>query len=383
MKKLLILAVATSLAIAGHYSSASAADQTKLVFWTFADWATGTQGDEIKRQVAAFEQANPDIAVEVDGKPSTDIIAGLIANGTAPGVDVVTTQYRASSLVQGNVLADLSAQWNASSADYKNQFTKAFVDILSKNGKFFGVPYTTTASVVYRNLDVLQKAGIDPATPITDWQDWLAQMQKVKASGNYAVANQMVEWFQLPLFLTAAIWLWMLVPQFGLFDQLTSVFGLGNVEWLSNPRYMIPGLVIVETWRSAGFNMVLFYAGLKAIPIEQREAARIDGANTLQEIGFVILPQLAPIAFIITINALFGTFQVFDLPWLLSKSGFVEGQGGAGGGLLFPVMQSVAAGFGSLRFGQAAAIGVVLLLLIIFVTTLMFGARTLLRRRHV
>ena len=197
MKKLLILAVATSLAIAGHYSSASAADQTKLVFWTFADWTTGTQGDEIKRQVAAFEQANPDIAVELDGKPSTDIIAGLIANGTAPGVDVVTTQYRASSLVQGNVLADLSAQWNASSADYKNQFTKAFVDILSKNGKVFGVPYTTTASVVYRNLDVLQKAGIDPATPITDWQDWLAQMQKVKDSGNYAVANQMVEWFQL------------------------------------------------------------------------------------------------------------------------------------------------------------------------------------------
>jgi multiple sugar transport system permease protein len=189
--------------------------------------------------------------------------------------------------------------------------------------------------------------------------------------------------FIMPLFLTAAIWLWMLVPQFGLFDQLTSVFGLGNVAWLSNPHYMIPGLVIVETWRSAGFNMVLFYAGLKAIPIEQREAARIDGANTLQEIAFVILPQLAPIAFVITVNALFGTFQVFDLPWLLSKSGFVEGQGGAGGGLLFPVMQSVAAGFGSLRFGQAAAIGVVLLLLIIFVTTLMFGTRALVRRRHV
>ena len=189
--------------------------------------------------------------------------------------------------------------------------------------------------------------------------------------------------FIMPLFLTAAIWLWMLVPQFGLFDQLTSVFGLGNVEWLSNPRYMIPGLVIVETWRSAGFNMVLFYAGLKAIPIEQYEAARIDGANTWQEIGFVLLPQLAPITFIITINALFGTFQVFDLPWLLSKSGFVEGQGGAGGGLLFPVMQSVAAGFGSLRFGQAAAIGVVLLLLITFVTLVMFGTRTLLRRRHV
>jgi multiple sugar transport system permease protein len=189
--------------------------------------------------------------------------------------------------------------------------------------------------------------------------------------------------FIMPLFLTAAIWQWMLVPQFGLFNQLTAVFGLGNVEWLSNPRYMIPGLVIVETWRSAGFNMVLFYAGLKAIPIEQYEAARIDGANTFQEIGFVLLPQLAPITFIITVNAMFGTFQIFDLPWLLSKSGFVEGQGGAGGGLLFPVMQSVAYGFGSLRFGQAAAIGVVLLLLIITVTGGMFAARTLLRRRNV
>ena len=188
--------------------------------------------------------------------------------------------------------------------------------------------------------------------------------------------------FIMPMFLTAAIWLWMMVPQFGLFNQLTSVFGLGNVGWLTDPRYMVPGLVIVETWRSAGFNMVLFYASLKAIPAEQYEAARVDGASTLQEIFYVILPQLAPTAFIITVNALFGAFQVFDLPWLLSKSGFVEGQGGPGGGLLFPVMQSVAAGFGSLRFGQAAAIGVVLLIMIVLMTGVMFSAQGLLRKRY-
>jgi multiple sugar transport system substrate-binding protein len=51
--------------------------------------------------------------------------------------------------------------------------------------------------VLYRNLDVLQKAGIDPATPVKNWQDWLAQMQKVKDSGNFASANQMVGWFQV------------------------------------------------------------------------------------------------------------------------------------------------------------------------------------------
>jgi multiple sugar transport system permease protein len=187
--------------------------------------------------------------------------------------------------------------------------------------------------------------------------------------------------FIMPLFLTAAIWLWLMVPQFGLFNQLTSVFGLGDIEWLSNPRFMVPGLVIVETWRTAGFNMLLFYAGLKAISPETLEAARIDGANTAQEIYYIILPQIAPITFIIAVNALFGTFQIFDLPWLLSKSGFVEGQGGAGGGLLFPVMQSVASGFGSLRFGQGAAIGVILLILIVITTTVLFGARHLWRKR--
>lgn len=189
--------------------------------------------------------------------------------------------------------------------------------------------------------------------------------------------------FVMPMFLSAAIWLWMMVPQFGLFNQLTSVFGLGDVQWLSDPKYMIPGLVIVETWRSAGFNMVLFYAGLKAIPRDTVEAARIDGANTFQEIVFVILPQLAPITFIIAVNALLGTFQVFDLPWLLSKSGFVEGQGGAGGGLLFPVMQAVSTAFGALRFGRAAAISVVLLVLIVVATMIMFGLRRLSRRYHV
>ena len=110
--------------------------------------------------------------------------------------------------------------------------------------------------------------------------------------------------FIMPLFLTAAIWLWLMVPQFGLFNQLTSVFGLGDIDWLSNPRFMVPALVIVETWRTAGFNMLLFYAGLKAIPRETLEAARIDGANTSQEIYYIILPQIAPITFIIAVNAL-------------------------------------------------------------------------------
>jgi len=97
---------------------AVAADKVTLTFWAFADWTTGTQGDELKRQIAEFEKANPDITVNLEGKGSTDIIAGLIANGSAPGIDIVSTQYRASSIVQANALADLTPFWDASDAAF-------------------------------------------------------------------------------------------------------------------------------------------------------------------------------------------------------------------------------------------------------------------------
>ena len=189
---------AAAFAVGVLLTSASvAAEKTTLNIWLFADWTTGSQGDEMKRQIAAFEKQNPDIEVHINPKQSTEIIPGLIANGKSPGVDVIATQLRASSLVQGHVLTDLTPYWKASTDAFRNQFTKSFVDVLTKDSELLGVPYTTTASVAYRNLDVLKAAGINPDAKPKDWDEWLAQMKKVKESGNYAVANQMVEWFQV------------------------------------------------------------------------------------------------------------------------------------------------------------------------------------------
>ena len=156
---------------------------------------------------------------------------------------------------------------------------------------------------------------------------------------------------------------------------------LAASEWLSNPRFMVPGLVIVETWRTAGFNMLLFYAGLKVISRPRRwrrlQSRRQHGAgNLLHHLSADRTNRIHH-----RCGGAIWHVSDFNLPWLLSKSGFVEGQGGAGGGLLFPLMQSVASGFGSLRFGQGAAIGVVLLILIVITTTMLFGARYLWRKR--
>ena len=186
--------------------------------------------------------------------------------------------------------------------------------------------------------------------------------------------------FIMPLFITAVIWRWMFAPDYGLVNQILEGIGLHSIDWLATPSAILPALIIVDVWHSAGFNMLLTWAGLKSVPAEMREAARVDGAGTLQEVRYIILPQLRPVLFIITVNAMISAFQVFDLPWLLTKSGYLEGAGGPDQTLLFPVMTAITRGFGSLEFGEAASIGLLLLVLIGCVTATMFAIRGRLER---
>ena len=83
----------------------------------------------------------------------------------------------------------------------------------------------------------------------------------------------------IPLFLTAVIWRWLLTPDFGLLNMGLSFLRLPQPNWLGDPRYMIPALVMADAWRATGFNMIILLAGMKNIPKEYYEAATIDGAN--------------------------------------------------------------------------------------------------------
>lgn len=183
--------------------------------------------------------------------------------------------------------------------------------------------------------------------------------------------------FVVPLFLTAAVWRWMFTPDLGLVDQVLQNLGIHTAGWLTSGPLMIPALVIVDTWHSAGFNMVLLLTGLKAVPRDVIEAARVDGAGTAAELRYVVLPQLFPVLFVVIVNACISALQVFDLPWLLTQSSFTQGVGGPGRGLLFPVMQMAAQGLGTLHFGEASVIAVVLLALIATITAGLFGIRRL------
>jgi len=178
----------------------------------------------------------------------------------------------------------------------------------------------------------------------------------------------------LPIFLAATIWRWIYTPNFGLLNMMLGWFGIPSISFLNDTHTMLYSLIAVDTWVSAGFNMVILLAGIKNIPVQYYEAARLDGASKLQETFYITIPTLYPVLFFVTTYGFISALQVFDAPWLLTGSSFTS-YGGRQGGLLFPVMDMMGRGFGSLKFGQAAAYGFILTALILLITLLLFRLR--------
>ncbi|WP_444459774.1 carbohydrate ABC transporter permease [Rhodobacter capsulatus] len=138
-------------------------------------------------------------------------------------------------------------------------------------------------------------------------------------------------------------------------------------------------MLYADVWVSAGFNMVIILAGLKNIPADLYEAARLDGASKLQQVIHITLPMLAPVMFFVLTYSVISAMQVFDKPWLLTGSSFSE-YGGRRGALLFPVMDMMGRAFG-VQFGLASAYGFLLTLAIILVTALLYALRSWSNRR--
>jgi multiple sugar transport system permease protein len=175
----------------------------------------------------------------------------------------------------------------------------------------------------------------------------------------------------IPLYLAASVWKWILAADVGLVNVLFSKIGLQQVAWLTDPKYMLYSLIIVDVWVSAGFNMIIMIAGINDIPESLYDAAKVDGANKFQEIINITIPQLIPTLFFTTTWGFISALQVFEAPWILTGSTYMS-YGGNRNALLFPVMDMLGKGFGSLKFGQAAAYGVILAFVILFFTSIQF-----------
>ena len=157
---------------------------------------------------------------------------------------------------------------------------------------------------------------------------------------------------------TGTVWRWIFNPSFGinlLLDQ--AHLGFLKSPWLADTHTALYGLVIAAVWQMSGFCMAMFLAGLRAIPDELREAARVDGATEVQAFTRIILPLMRPITLSAVIILGHISLKIFDLVYVMTS-------GGPGFATDMPSLYMWVAVFGQNLYGRGAAIAIVLLLLV-------------------
>lgn len=159
----------------------------------------------------------------------------------------------------------------------------------------------------------------------------------------------------------ALVWWWLYNPQFGFFNAILKLLHLPLQPWLNSSRQALTSVIIFSIWKIIGYNMIIFIAGLQAIPEAYYEAAKIDGANPLMRFFKITLPLLTPTTTFILIYNTILTFQVFDQIFILTG-------GGPAHSTTVVVLELYQQAFLKYRFGYAAAMAMVLFICILGIT---------------
>ena len=164
----------------------------------------------------------------------------------------------------------------------------------------------------------------------------------------------------MSLVVVGILWSWIYSYQFGLLNNLLQLVGLGNLraEWLGNTNLSLYSLIIVDIWKFFGYHMVIYLAGLQAIPPILYEAALIDGATAWQQFWDVTLPMLRAIIVVNLTISLMGAFNVFDLVYVMTR-------GGPNNSTNVVVLEAYQEAFEFYRLGYGAAISIVLMVIVI------------------
>jgi multiple sugar transport system permease protein len=169
----------------------------------------------------------------------------------------------------------------------------------------------------------------------------------------------------------AIVWRALYHPRAGMLAWLGAKFGIAPIDWLGDPLWAMPAIILLAVWKNFGFNMLVFLAGLQSVPERLYEAARLDGAGSWQRLRWVTLPVLAPTFGFVVVTTTIGYLQLFAEPYVMT-------QGGPAERTLSIVLLMYEEGFRWWNLGAAAAIAFVLFAIILVVT----GLQLLLRRKE-
>jgi ABC-type sugar transport system permease subunit len=163
----------------------------------------------------------------------------------------------------------------------------------------------------------------------------------------------------------AVVWRFLLNPDVGLINMLIRNLGVNGPDWLANPALAMPSIIAMAVWRNLGFAMVVFIAGMQAIPAVLYEAAAIDGAGRWQSFRFVTMPMLRPTILFMLVITTIGYLQLFEEPFVMTKGGPLDAT-------LSVTMYMYQQGFAFFHQGYASAIAYVLFVIVAVIAFLQF-----------
>jgi multiple sugar transport system permease protein len=161
------------------------------------------------------------------------------------------------------------------------------------------------------------------------------------------------------------MWKFIYHPRFGLLNYVLGFFGITPVDWLGNPDFAMPAIILMAVWKNFGYNMIIFIAGLQNIPEDLYEAAEIEGAGFWKQFINVTVPMLAPTTLFISVITMIGYFQLFAEPYVMT-------QGGPLNSTISVVLYMYQEGFRWWNIGYSTAVAFMLFLIIMVGTVIQF-----------
>ena len=185
---------------------------------------------------------------------------------------------------------------------------------------------------------------------------------KIRGSEFYKTAYFLP--FITPMIVIGVIWEWIFDPNIGLLNKFLHL----HINWLYDPHFAMPALILVSVWKLTGYNMVIFLSALSGISQSMFEAAKIDGADSFQTFKNVTIPLLSPTIFFVVIITAISSFQIFDLIYLMTQGGPLDSTNV----LVYAIYKNA---FEYFNIGKASAIAYVLFVIILVLTLVQWNLR--------
>ncbi|HET7596378.1 MAG TPA: sugar ABC transporter permease [Burkholderiales bacterium] len=159
----------------------------------------------------------------------------------------------------------------------------------------------------------------------------------------------------------AVVWRYLFHTRYGMVNHALGAVGIAPIDWLGDPQWVMPTIILLAVWKNFGYNMVILLAGLQAIPATLYEAARIDGASWWRQVLHITLPMLGPTLVMVAILTTAGYFQLFAEPYVMTQGGPLRSTVS----VLYFMYEE---GFKWWNFGAASAVALLLFALVFAVT---------------